>query len=134
VFDNCEHVIEAAASVAERLLRGPPAIRMLATSREPLRAEGEHSSPTYALASRTALHERCPGYCLGRLLREGLVEAQVLRTMSQTCPLSRLANGRGFKGESKKSQPDRLYAAADYLSPMVAHLCGALPGLPLHKR
>jgi predicted ATPase len=41
VLDNCEHVIEAAASVAERLVRGTPAVRVLATSREPLRAEGE---------------------------------------------------------------------------------------------
>ena len=41
VLDNCEHVIEAAASAAERLVRGTPAVRVLATSREPLRAEGE---------------------------------------------------------------------------------------------
>jgi predicted ATPase/DNA-binding winged helix-turn-helix (wHTH) protein len=40
-LDNCEHVIEAAASVAERLVRGTPAVRVLATSREPLRTEGE---------------------------------------------------------------------------------------------
>ncbi len=41
VLDNCEHVIEAAASAAERLVRGTLAVRVLATSREPLRAEGE---------------------------------------------------------------------------------------------
>jgi predicted ATPase/DNA-binding winged helix-turn-helix (wHTH) protein len=41
VLDNCEQVIEAAASAAERLVRGTPAVRVLATSREPLRAEGE---------------------------------------------------------------------------------------------
>jgi predicted ATPase/DNA-binding winged helix-turn-helix (wHTH) protein len=41
VLDNCEHVIEAAASVAERLVRGTPTVRVLATSRQPLRAEGE---------------------------------------------------------------------------------------------
>jgi predicted ATPase len=41
VLDNCEHVIEAAASAAERLVRGTPAVRVLATSREPLRADGE---------------------------------------------------------------------------------------------
>ena len=42
VVDNCEHVIEEAARMAEALLRASPASRVLATSREPLRAEGEH--------------------------------------------------------------------------------------------
>src|SRR5262249_36536042 len=42
VLDNCEHVIDAAAMVAEALWRARPTIRVLATSREPLRAEGEY--------------------------------------------------------------------------------------------
>ena len=42
VLDNCEHVIEETARMAEALLRASPASRVLATSREPLRAEGEH--------------------------------------------------------------------------------------------
>src|SRR6202521_5794317 len=41
VLDNCEHVIEAAARMGEALLRVNPAARVIATSREPLRAEGE---------------------------------------------------------------------------------------------
>ena len=41
VLDNCEHVIDAAARLADALLRANPAIRVIATSREPLRAEGE---------------------------------------------------------------------------------------------
>lgn len=41
VLDNCEHVIEAAARVAEALLRATPAACVLATSREPLRVPGE---------------------------------------------------------------------------------------------
>jgi predicted ATPase/DNA-binding winged helix-turn-helix (wHTH) protein len=41
VLDNCEHVIESAAAVAERLLRAAPKVHILATSREALRAEGE---------------------------------------------------------------------------------------------
>src|SRR6267378_2480861 len=41
VFDNCEHLIGAAASMAEAVLRANPAARVMATSREPLRAEGE---------------------------------------------------------------------------------------------
>jgi DNA-binding SARP family transcriptional activator len=42
VLDNCEHVIEAAARMAEALLRADPHVRVLATSREPLRAPGEY--------------------------------------------------------------------------------------------
>ncbi len=41
VLDNCEHVIDAAAVLAETVLKGAPEIRIVATSREPLRAEGE---------------------------------------------------------------------------------------------
>jgi DNA-binding winged helix-turn-helix (wHTH) protein len=41
VLDNCEHVIDTAAQMAEALLRASPAARVLATSREPLRVEGE---------------------------------------------------------------------------------------------
>jgi predicted ATPase/DNA-binding winged helix-turn-helix (wHTH) protein len=40
-LDNCEHVIEAAAVVAEKLLRGASGVNVIATSREPLRAKGE---------------------------------------------------------------------------------------------
>ena len=42
VLDNCEHVIEAAARMAEALRRANPHARVLATSREPLRAPGEY--------------------------------------------------------------------------------------------
>ena len=42
VIDNCEHVIEAAAGMAEALLRANPGASLLATSREPLRVSGEH--------------------------------------------------------------------------------------------
>ena len=41
ILDNCEHVIDAAARVADVLLRCCPGVRILATSREPLRSPGE---------------------------------------------------------------------------------------------
>ena len=41
VLDSCEHVVGAAASIAEAVLKAGPHVRILATSREPLRAEGE---------------------------------------------------------------------------------------------
>lgn len=41
IVDCCEHVIEAAAALAERLYQAAPELRILATSRELLRVEGE---------------------------------------------------------------------------------------------
>ena len=41
VLDNCEHLIDGAAVLAERLLGGAGGVHILATSREPLRAKGE---------------------------------------------------------------------------------------------
>jgi predicted ATPase/DNA-binding CsgD family transcriptional regulator/DNA-binding XRE family transcriptional regulator len=41
IVDNCEHLITACADIASELLRACPRLRMLATSREPLRLSGE---------------------------------------------------------------------------------------------
>jgi class 3 adenylate cyclase len=42
VFDNCEHVIDETARVADAILRSCPNIRVLTTSREPLGVRGEN--------------------------------------------------------------------------------------------
>jgi predicted ATPase/DNA-binding winged helix-turn-helix (wHTH) protein len=42
IFDSCEHVIEAAAALAERIYQEAPRVHILVTSRESLRVEGEH--------------------------------------------------------------------------------------------
>jgi predicted ATPase len=41
LLDNCEHVLAAIAEHAESILRSAPGVRILATSREPLGADGE---------------------------------------------------------------------------------------------
>ena len=41
ILDNCEHLIEEMARIADAILRTAPQVRLLATSREPLRIEGE---------------------------------------------------------------------------------------------
>jgi predicted ATPase/DNA-binding SARP family transcriptional activator len=41
VLDNCEHLLDAAAALAERLLAACPHLRILATSRAPLGVDGE---------------------------------------------------------------------------------------------
>ena len=42
ILDTCEHVIDAVAMLAARIFGAAPDVHMLATSREALRAEGEH--------------------------------------------------------------------------------------------
>jgi predicted ATPase/DNA-binding winged helix-turn-helix (wHTH) protein len=55
VLDSCEHVIGAAASIAEAILKAAARVSILATSREPLRAEGEwlHRLPSLELPPRS---------------------------------------------------------------------------------
>ena len=48
ILDNCDHVVDAAASLTASILRSAPGVRILATCREPLRVEGEHR---YCLSS-----------------------------------------------------------------------------------
>ncbi|GAA4938542.1 ATP-binding protein [Actinoplanes utahensis] len=49
VLDNCEHLIDAASTLAGRLLAGAPGLRILATSREPLGITGEALCPVGGL-------------------------------------------------------------------------------------
>ncbi|MEU8388190.1 BTAD domain-containing putative transcriptional regulator [Micromonospora sp. NPDC048842] len=49
VLDNCEHVLVEAARLAARLLSACPALRVLATSREPLGLAGEALCPLSGL-------------------------------------------------------------------------------------
>ncbi|MEV0387452.1 BTAD domain-containing putative transcriptional regulator [Nonomuraea sp. NPDC050643] len=50
VLDNCEHVVEAAAHLADRLLSACPGLRILATGREALGITGEMLYPVRPLA------------------------------------------------------------------------------------
>jgi len=49
VLDNCEHVIDSAATLSERVVGETPQAHVLTTSREALRVEGEHVHLLYAL-------------------------------------------------------------------------------------
>ena len=42
ILDNCEHLVTACAELAAKLLGAAPDLRIVATSREPLRITGEH--------------------------------------------------------------------------------------------
>ncbi|MFJ2917262.1 ATP-binding protein [Streptomyces sp. NPDC087307] len=73
ILDNCEHVIDAAATLAETLLTHCPQLRILATSREPLGVPGESVRPVGPLPADPAhrlFAERAravrPGFDLGQ--------------------------------------------------------------------
>ncbi len=50
LLDNCEHVLEGSASLADALLRGAGELAIMATSREPLHVAGEQTYPLAALS------------------------------------------------------------------------------------
>ncbi len=49
ILDNCEHLVDACANLAEELLRAAPGLRLLTTSRERLRLGCEHLWPVASL-------------------------------------------------------------------------------------
>ncbi|MEU6986318.1 BTAD domain-containing putative transcriptional regulator [Streptomyces sp. NPDC046324] len=55
ILDNCEHVVDAAAVLAESLLARCPGVTVLATSREPLGVPGEFLRPVEPLPPESAL-------------------------------------------------------------------------------
>jgi predicted ATPase/DNA-binding winged helix-turn-helix (wHTH) protein len=104
VLDSCEHVVGAATIMAEALLRANPAVHVIATSREPLKAEGEqvYPVPPLAVPAEGAEGEGDPlGYGAVRLFFERARAAQ------------------------PHFAPDRRLAA------MIAAICRRLDGIPL---
>ena len=49
IFDNCEHLIQPAADLANALLRSAAQLRVMASSREALRIPGEQAYPVHPL-------------------------------------------------------------------------------------
>ncbi len=103
VLDNCEHLVEAAARVADHLLTHCPQLRILATSREPLAIFGEAICPVLPLAMpETGLTgERALEFASVRLFAD---------RADAVCP--------GFAVDAKTVQP-------------VVEICRRLDGLPL---
>ena len=54
VFDNCEHVLPAAAKLIDRIVRDCSRVKLLATSREALGVEGERVMPVHPLSDGDA--------------------------------------------------------------------------------
>jgi predicted ATPase len=69
IFDNCEHLIEAASRLVERLLASAPSLSILATSRELLGVPGEvpHQLRSMSLPDHGTLHSSVTGFDSVRL-------------------------------------------------------------------
>jgi predicted ATPase len=63
VLDNCEHLVEACAQLADTLLRACPGLTILATSREPLKIAGETTLPVPPLSVPAPAETRTPRHC-----------------------------------------------------------------------
>jgi non-specific serine/threonine protein kinase len=53
ILDTCEHLVDACAAFADTVLRAAPGVTLLATSRQPLDAQGEHAFPLLPLPAET---------------------------------------------------------------------------------
>jgi predicted ATPase/DNA-binding CsgD family transcriptional regulator len=104
-LDNCEHLIEACARLCQRLLASSPGLRLLATSREPLRVAGERvwQVPPLSVA---------PDGALSTAEEAGRSEAMRL-----------------FAERAAASLPG--FAIEPANASAVAELCRALDGMPL---
>lgn len=105
VLDNCEHVVEACARLAESLLRVCPDLRILATSRQPFRIQGEMA---WRVPSLT-LPEAAAGTSLDVVMRS--------------------ESGRLFLERARAARPD--FAVTDAGNRAIATICRRLDGIPL---
>ncbi|ADG10864.1 ATP-binding protein [Caulobacter segnis] len=107
LFDSCEceHIIDTVAMCAERILTDAPGVRILTTSREPLRLAGERLRRLPGLAAPPA----------------------------STTPLAREALSFAAVRLFVERASDRLetFALSDSDAPIVAEICRRLDGLPL---
>jgi len=77
LLDNCEHLIEACAGLAENLLRGCPEVQLFATSRENLGIPGEKSFvvPSMELPPETSRPQELEAYEATRFFVDRAVAA-----------------------------------------------------------
>jgi predicted ATPase/class 3 adenylate cyclase len=105
ILDTCEHLIEEVARVADAILRAAPQVRVLATSREPLRIAGEH---VYRLPS-LAVPEQSTSLTAVDALQYGAVTLFAERATAS----------------------DMNFTLTDESAPIVAEICRRLDGIAL---
>ena len=118
ILDNCEHVREAAAALAVRLLDAAPGLRILCTSQVPLDVDGEASpsssrwrSPTPSSCSRAG--RAAPSGPTAGLVRSCAGRSTACHLRSSSPPRGADAVGRGdHAGGSTTASPSSATPAA----------------------
>jgi predicted ATPase/class 3 adenylate cyclase len=105
ILDNCEHVLEAVAGIANAITRSCPDVRLLATSRQPLGVSGEKVS---RLASLDVPHK-----------------------IADLAPAAAIQFGAVALFVDRASLVDKAFALTDDNAPIVADICRRLDGIPL---
>jgi non-specific serine/threonine protein kinase len=105
VLDNCEHVVAACATLAERFLMAAPGVRALITSREGLGIAGERVVPVRSLASPPVGSIQAPG---------AIAEFEAVRL---------------FVDRARHMAPN--FALNDANAAAIAEICHRLDGIPL---
>jgi|HubBroStandDraft_6_1064221.scaffolds.fasta_scaffold06187_5 predicted ATPase/DNA-binding SARP family transcriptional activator len=122
VLDNCEHLVAAAAALADRVLAACPQVRIMATSREPLNITGEALwtvgpltlPPDPAVSSLDAAERPGVRACAEPETATGLDAFASVRLLTQ---------------RARAVRPGFGVTAAN--APAVARICHALDGMPL---
>ena len=109
LLDNCEHLVESCAALADTLLRASPGLTVLATSREPLGIAGETVWRVPPLG--------LPGALPGEALPGGAVAIAGYEAI------------RLFVERARASLPT--FELDDQNAPAVAQICQRLDGIPL---
>jgi predicted ATPase/class 3 adenylate cyclase len=104
VLDNCDHLVAACSAVTEQLVAAAPELRVLATSREPLRVAGEREWPVRSLG---VPHEAVTD-------REELADVESVQLLMD---------------RARAVRPDLEIGHDDVTS--VVRICRALDGVPL---
>ena len=105
VLDNCEHILDACAGLAKRLLENCPGLRLLATSRSPLGLDGERTWMVPPLSLPDP--ERLPRV-------EDLQTYDAVRLFADRAAMARLG-----------------FAVTEQNGALVAQVCQKLDGIPL---
>jgi len=105
ILDNCEHVLEPVAAIADAITGGCPDVRMLATSRQALGVSGEE---VVRLASLDVPH-KIADLTAAAIMEFGAVALFVDRAHSV----------------------DKSFKLTDDTAPIVADICRRLDGIPL---
>ncbi|GLW12129.1 LuxR family transcriptional regulator [Microtetraspora sp. NBRC 13810] len=105
VLDTCEHLVEACSRLVRTLLAAAPGLRVLATSRQPLGAPGEHSLVIRPMAVPAA------------------AETGSVAALAQCESVALLLD--------RVTAVDPHFVLAEENAPAVAELCRRLDGIPL---